>query len=228
MVPAELGSLQQDPEHCAPIPVLPEEPEAESPEIDATKIFRSETLVTDTDLRIDVADRLRRTVIGNETIDTKSHSTHIRGDFQQQMGERDRTVNSYNRSTDNNETYLINGSYKEEVGGRMTIKAVQSAEALIGGTYTNTVTGAYLRLAAWCDLMVWGGWLEADLIRTEIAGLMIRSHITFAHTAAVRVTVASRLIDDLSHRVEEFGFFTRYEKVYCSAGCPGGGVDNEA
>ena len=129
--------------------------EDESPDIDVTKIFRSETLVTDTDLRVDVADSLRRTVIGNETIETKSHSTHLRGDFAQMAGERDRTVGSYHRSTDNDETFLIDGSYKEEVGGRVTIKAAQSAEALVGGTYTNTVTGAYLRIAAWCDLMVW-------------------------------------------------------------------------
>ena len=224
MVPPESRPDRAD---TPPPPALPEL-EDESPDIDVTKIFRSETLVTDTDLRVDVADSLRRTVIGNETIDTKSHSTHVRGDFSQMAGERDRTVGSYDRSTDNDESYLINGSYKEEVGGRMTIKAVQSAEALIGGTYTNTVTGAYLRIAAWCDLMVWGGWLEADLIRTEIAGLMIRSHVTFAHTAAVRLTVASRLVDDLTHRVESFGLFTDYEDVYISAGCPGGGVDNES
>ena len=227
MVPPASTQAGQDRSHTPPAPALTEL-EDEYPEIDVTKIFRSETLVTDTDLRVDVADSLRRTVVGNEIIDTKTHSTHVRGDFSQQAGERDRTVGSYDRSTDNDEIYVINGSYKEEVRGRMTIKAVQSAEALVGGTYTNTITGAYLRLAAWCDMMVWGGWLEADLIRTEIAGLMIRSHVTFAHTAAVRLTVASRLVDDLTHRVERFGLFLDYEQIYNSAGCPGGGVDNES
>ena len=208
-----------------PPPAL-DDPEPE--ETDATRIFRSEALVTDTDLRVDVADSLRRNVLGDETVETSEHSTHIRGNYSQIAGERDRTAGSYERSTDNEEMYLIDGSYTERVGGRMTIRATLSAESMVGGTYTNTITGAYLRIAGWVDLMVWGGWMEADLIRAELAGLMIRSHVAFAHAALVRLSVASRYIDDLTNRIEHFGLFSSNEQVYVSAGVPGGGMDNEA
>ena len=192
------------------------------------KYFRSETLVTETDLRVDVADSLHRTVLGNETVDTVTHKTHLRGKFAQIAGERNRTAGSYERSTENGETYIIDETYKETVDGRMTVKAALSAESLVGGTYTNTITGAYLRLAGWCDTMVWGGWLEADFIRTEIAGMMVRSHVAFAHAALLRATIASRIVDDLTYRMEYFDLFIPCHTTYISAGVPGGGLDNES
>ena len=193
-----------------------------------SKYFRSETLVTETDLRVDVANSLYRSVLGNETVDTVTHDTHLRGDFVQMAGERDRTAGSYERSTDNDETFVIDGSYSETVNGRMTVKAALSAESMVGGTYTNTISGAYLRLAAWCDQLVWGGWLEADLVRMEMAGVMIRSHVTFAHAALVRATFASRVVDDSVYRMEHFALMTPCHAHYLSAGVPGSGVTNEA
>ena len=83
-----------------------------------SKYFRSETLVTETDLRVDVANSLYRSVLGNETVDTVTHDTHLRGDFVQIAGERDRTAGSYERSTDNDETFVIDGSCTETVNGR--------------------------------------------------------------------------------------------------------------
>lgn len=189
-----------------------------------SKYFRTETLVTESDLRVDVANSLYRTVLGDETVDTVAYETHLRGDFAEMAGERDRTADSYERSTDNTETLVIDGSCTETVDGRMTVKAALSAESLVGGTYTNAITGAYLRLAAWCDQMAWGGWLEADLVRSEIAEVMIRSHVAYAHAAVARISCASRIVDDLSVRVERFGHYVPCHTVYNSAGGPGAGL----
>ena len=192
-----------------------------------SRYFRMETLVTETDLRVDVANSLYRSVLGNETVDTVTHDTHLRGDFAQIAGERDRAAGSYERSTDNAETFVIDGSCTETVNGRMTVKAALAAESMVGGTYTNSITGAYLRLAAWCDQMAWGGWMEADLVRAEIAGVMIRSHVVLTHAALVRATFASRVVDDLANRVEKFDLMVPCHTTYLSAGVPGGGVTNE-
>lgn len=189
-----------------------------------SKYFRAETLVTETDLRVDVANSLYRTVLGDETVDTVTYETHLRGDFAEMAGERDRTADSYERSTDNTETLVIDGSCTETVDGRMTVRAALSAESLVGGTYTNAITGAYLRLAAWCDQMAWGGWLEADLVRSEIAGMMIRSHVAYAHAAVARISCAGRIVDDLSYRLEHFDLFVPCHTVYNSVGVPGSGV----
>ena len=189
-----------------------------------SKYFRTETLVTETELRVDVANSLHRTVLGDETVDTVTYETHLRGDFTEMAGERDRTADSYERSTDNSESVVIDRSYTETVDGRMTVKAALSAESLVGGTYTHTVTGAYLRLAAWCDQMAWGGWLEADLVRSEIAGMMIRSHVAYAHAAVARMSCASRIVDDFSYRQEHFDLFVPCHTVHNSVGVPGGGV----
>ena len=96
-----------------------------------------------------------------------------------------------------------------------------SAESMVGAAYANTIAGAYLRFAAWVDMMAWGGWVEADMSRAELSLLMIRSHMGYAHAAGVRATVAARLVDDFQARTENFGTLSITGAVYQEAGSPG-------
>ena len=81
-------------------------------------------------------------------------------------GERERIVGEYHRSTDNDEQVLAQERVSETVEGGYEIRAQLSAESMVGGAYTHTVAGPLLRIAAWCDIMAWGGWLESD-VRTS-------------------------------------------------------------
>ena len=118
--------------------------------------------------------------------------------------------------------------YEETVHGRVTLTAKYSAEAIVGGAYINTITHAYLRIAGWIDCMAWGGWVEADAIRCEIALLMIHSYIGYAHAAVARLTLASRMVDDFVNKNEFFGVLDDSGVNRISIGGPGSGIDNEA
>ena len=94
-------------------------------------------------------------------------------------------------------------------------QAVFAAEAIVGGAYTNTIAGPYLRLAGWVDFLAWGGWAEVDTIRAELSLLMIRSHVGYAHAAGVRLLMASRLVDDFQNRTENWSVIVRhYHHLY--------------
>ena len=191
---------------------------------DVSHLFRSEALFSDADLRTDVASRLERSILGTETLEVDVYEMHVRGDMTYVRGERERIAGVYHRTTDGDEQVLAQERVDETVEGGYRILAALSAESMIGGMYTHTVVGPHLRMAAWCDFMAWGGWLEADIIRAEIASLMVRSHVAYAHAAGVRLTMASKLIDDLSIRTEQFGIFTDSGLSYTVASAPGGGV----
>ena len=193
-----------------------------------TRIFRRESWVSHNDLRVDVADRIFRTVVGDETLEVDQYYLFTCGYLNTVRGERERTVGSYHRSVDNDDLFLLGERYDETVEGGVDVQAVFSAEAIVGGAYVNTITAGYLRLAAWVDFLVWGGWLEADAIRTELAAAIVRSHFAYAHIAPVRTTLASRLIDDYQARVEDFAVYNRIGTTYNYAGAPGGGIENEA
>ena len=197
---------------------------AESAPDDVSHLFRNEVFFSDADLRTDVASRLERTIQGTETIEVDQYEMCVRGDMLDIRGERERIVDEYHRSTDNDEQVLAQDQLSETVEAGYEIRAALSAESMIGGAYAHTVVGPCLRLAGWCDFMAWGGWLEADIVRAEIASLMIRSHVGYAHAAGVRLTMASKLIDDLSTRTEQFGIFSDSGTNYTLTSAPGGGV----
>ena len=201
-------------------------PEEEQP--DLSDIFRYESWYSKNEMRVEVADRIYRTIMGDETVEVDDYYLHARGALNVIRGQRERTVGSYHRSVDNDDLLLIGERVTETVAGEANVQAHFSAEAIVGGAYVNTITGAYLRLAAWVDFLVWGGWLEADVIRAELAACMIRSHFAYVHVATIRATMASRLIDDFQLRDEKFATYNRVGTTYTYAGAPGSGQENEA
>ena len=192
------------------------------------RIFRNESFVTDLDRRYDTASRYERIVLGDDRIALDEMRTHIRGKVVQQYGERSRSVRRFKRTTDNQETFLVGNRYEETAHGPVTLTAKYSAEAIVGGAYINTITHAYLRVAGWIDCMAWGGWVEADAIRCEIALLMIHSYIGYAHATLARLTLASRMVDDFVNKYEAFGVRDDSGVNRIELGGPGSGIENEA
>ena len=198
------------------------------PEQDTSHLFRLEGLISNADLRVDVADRMSRFVAGDEDIEVDEDEITTEGNLAISRGARTRTAGSYERFTHHEELFAIGESVKETVNGGVVQMAKFAAESIMGGGYVNVIAGPYLRLAGWTDFLVWGGFAEADVVRSELSLLMIRSHVGYAHATGVRLTLASRMIDDFVARVETFGMLTETGATFTDAGSPGGGVDNEA
>ena len=184
--------------------------------------------MSDVDLRVDVAEKYSRYVAGNEDSSLEVSMQGTKGNLAVLRGSRDRTVGEYEHVTDGEEIHNIADSVVETVHGGVRLEAAVSAESIVGGAYVNTIAGPYLRLAAWVDFLAWGGWAEADVIRAELSYMMIRSHVGYAHAAGVRVTMASRLVDDFVNRTENFGIMSQSGNTYQDVGMPGGGIVNEA
>ena len=206
----------------------PSAPESNEDSAVITRWFRNESFVTDLDRRYDTASRYERIVLGDDRVQLNELRTHIRGKITQQYGERSRSVRRFKRTTDNQETLLVGSSYEETAHGPVTLTAKYSAEAIVGGAYINTISHAYLRIAGWIDCMAWGGWVEADAIRCEIALLMIHSYIGYAHATLARLTLASRMVDDCVNKNEMFAVLDDSGVNRISIGGPGSGIDNEA
>lgn len=194
---------------------------------DYSHLFQGERVVSDVELRVDVANGFSRYVAGDEDIKLDVDSTRTPATAAFYRGARTRVVGSHQRTTGRDETISAT-RIEETVHGGVHQKAKYSAEAIIGGAYVNTIAGPYLRAAGWVDFMAWGGWAEIDMIRAELSLLMIRSHIGYAHAAGVRGTLASRLVDDFQNRTENFGVLFESGAVYMDTGGPGGGVTMEA
>ena len=205
----------------------PEAGASENVAQDLSHIFRSESFVTHTDRRIDTASRLDRITLGDEAIEVDSVVTHVRGYLSQRYSERDREAGSYKRTTDNEEMVQVGTRFRERAHEGYRIRAKFSAEAMVGGAYTQTISGAYLRIAGWIDFMAWVGWFEVDAIKIELAAMMVRSHIGYAHAAVVRLCVASRIIDDYTLRTEKIELLSESGGTYQCIGAPGGGLVNE-
>jgi len=202
--------------------------EADVPAEDYSHLFRMEGLVLDVDLRVDVAENFSRYVAGNEDIELDSDTVLASESITVTRGARTRRAGAYQRHTHEEEILAIGERYTETVHGGVHQKALFAAEAIVGGAYTNTIAGPYLRLAGWVDFLAWGGWAEVDMIRSELSLLMIRSHVGYAHAAGVRMVVASRLVDDFWNRTENFMMMSDKTGAYNDTGAPGGGITNEA
>ena len=204
--------------------------DAGTPRPQTSHLFRNESLVSDADLRVDIAKNYERYVAGDEEISVKTATLGANGFMAFMRGTRDRTAGSFRQRTSDSEvTMTVKHSVDETVEGGVLQQAVFSAEAMIGGAYANTILGGpYMRLAAWVDSMAWGAWAEADVVRLELSLLMIRSHFGYAHAAGLRLTMASRLIDDFQTRSISKGTWSISGTTYMEAGDPAGGVQNEA
>ena len=197
--------------------------------LNGPQIFRKEWLITDADMRADTALIVNRYIAGDEIVTVKSSVLNAYDAMRTNRRNRTRTAGTYELDSSGNDINLAVGAeIKETVHGGVMLTAALSSEAMIGGAYAHTIgAGAYLRLAAWTDLMAWGGWAEVDTTRIEIALLMIRSMVGYAHAAGMRVGVASRYIDDFQNRTMAVTQATLTGATYDEVGDPSGGVTNE-
>ena len=195
---------------------------------DYTHLFRSESLVSAVDLRVDVADSYSRLVAGDEDVDLDVDELVADAPITVSRGARTRRAREYKRTTGHEEVVTVGQRIDETVHGGVHQKVRFAAEAMVGGAYANTIAGPYLRLAGWSDYLAWGGWAEVDLVRAELSWLMLRSHFAYAHAMVIRSTSASRLIDDFQTRTETFATLAESGFLYSDAGSPGGGVTNSA
>ena len=190
------------------------------------RMLRAEGLVSRADLRVDVASEVSRLIADDETTELEGdHTTHARGDYQIVRGRRSRRVGGrYERHVAHSDMFMLDGAVEEKAEGGVHLMATVDAEVIMGGAYVNTIAGAYVRVAGWADFLAWGGWLEADAVRVELALTMIRSHWFYAHAAGARVTNATGLVDDFTTRIESWGVLTNNQTTMTDAGSPGGGI----
>ena len=194
----------------------------ESPQSDIQRIFRREVMISDADLRVEVANEISRTISGDEVINLDEKNIDVGGDATISRTGRDRTVTGeYKKRVTGQEMLSIGTSVQEEVRGLVKINARQEAEAIIGGAYTGTHIGALLRITGLSDFLCWGGYLEADVIRIEIAAMQIRAYVTYAHAVGAKVSVHSRYIDDEAVRVPNVGVDNDNTTTVQTVGVPG-------
>ena len=197
-------------------------------EVEFEKLFRSEGVISDVDLRVDVAGEMLQT-LEQESITLTDRSVHVRGDYLIGRGARSRTIDGmYTRAVEESDDFQVQSVIEERVTGGVDLKMDVEGEAIMAGAYVNTVAGASLRMTAWADFLVWGGWLEVDAIRFEIAGAMIRSYMVYEHMVACRVLAASKLVDDYVNRTELFVFFNDNTVSESHVWSPGSGEMLEA
>ena len=202
--------------------------EATMDEAEIERLFRREVLVSEADLRIDVAARMDRGVAGDDDRRLEKERTHVRGDATEQHGTLDRHVaGKYERSVEGTDLLLVGERYEERLEGGVDYHASIETQAIVGGGYVGVVTGACLRLSGWVDYLGWGGWSEADAARVEIAGVMLRSHLAYCHMSGARVVRASTLVDDFVNRIETFGTGAETYGSAIHVGAPGSGVTLE-
>ncbi len=165
----------------------------ESGEEDYSHLFRSEALVSDVDLRVDVADNFSRYVAGNEDIELDSDTVLAGESMTIVRGARTRHVGDYKRTTYWEEMLAIGERYTETVHGGVHQKALFAAEAIVGGAYTNTIAGPYLRLAGWVDFLGVGrlGGSRFDSFRTVAADDPIPCRLCACSGAALHRGVAA-------------------------------------
>ena len=193
------------------------------------RLLRAEGLVSNAALRVDVAGTVSRLIGDDESVALNSRTVHARGDYEISRGRRRRRVDgTYERSVDDADLYMIGSVIEERVDGAVDVRASVESEIIMGGAYVNTIAGAYLRVTAWADFLAWGGWVEADLARVEIAGLMIRSHKAYGHVTGARLILASSIVDDFTTRTESFGALNDNALTRFDLGSPGGGITLES
>ena len=186
------------------------------------RLFRSEVVILEADMRADIANHYSHTTMGTEEVFLERRSIlQNYGDWSIIHGERFRKVGSYEREVGDQDVALVRDRVVEEVHGPVDLRMQVESEAIVGGAYYNQIIGVYNRMAAWADFMAWGGWVEADAIRTEISGVAIRSYCLYMHNLGMRVVRADILCDDFSVRTENFGIFTDNTSTETNLGTPG-------
>ncbi len=202
---------------------------------DMTRLYRREVVITDADLRLDVAGYVQRIVTDDLTVSLGTEQRDYRNQLTISRGARDVTIGggtdrwgftttgTYKSTVYHSDMRLIGDELVDNVTGDMILKAKIESETLMAGAYVNTLSGVYLRVCAWADFLCWGGWVEVDLARIEIAGAMIRAYWAYAHAMLARVTRGSIYVDDFENRVESFLILSDSEMTDFDIGAPGSG-----
>ena len=173
--------------------------------VDVARLFRREGIVSDADLRVDVAREISAMILGDERERLDNKTVNVLGGHVVSAGSRERRVEGNLVSHVHADNVNAASKLEETVLGRVDLRARVEAESIIGGAYVNIVTGGFMRLAVWADYLIWGGYLEADVVRMEVGAGMIRSYMGYVHAAGLRVMAATTLVDDYSNRTEQFG-----------------------
>lgn len=198
--------------------------------VNPDRIFRRECLISDADLRVEIAREIIRTVAGDEVVELNEKSVESQGEVTLNRLGRTRTViGNYERNSHHHaEQFKIGATVTEKVYGGVELHAAAESEAIMAGSYVNNIAGPWLRLCAWSDFLCWGGWVEADISRVELSLVMIRAYMAVAHAVGARVNLHRVYIDDISNRVEQFGVFTDMTTTVIDVGAPGAGQTLEA
>ena len=196
-------------------------------DVDISRLFRREGIVSDADLRVDVAREISAMILGDERERLVNKTVHVRGGSAVSAGSRERRVEGNLVSHVHTDNVNAASRLDETVLGRVDLRAQVESESIVGGAYINMITGGFMRMAAWVDYLVWGGWLEADVIRMEVGAGMIRSYMGYVHAAGVRVMAAATLVDDYSNRTELFAACTDNTTGDDYLIAPGGGTSLE-
>ena len=193
------------------------------------RIIRDEAMVTESDVRIEVARTVERTISGDEHVLVHNRQSHFRGNLHVGRGSRKRVVRgNYKQDTDKSDIISFKDSYSEKVHGGVFQQASLEAEHIIGGAYIGMWAGVVLRTCAWADFLAWGGWADADTTRIEIVGLSIRAYMDYSHAAGARITKALMLVDDWVLRTENIGTLIDNHGDAIKLGGPGSGMEVHA
>ena len=186
------------------------------------RILREEAMVTDGELRLEVAHTFERSVYGDEDVLLNSSFFKSRSSYQITRDSRTTTVNSsYERETDKADMFRLKGSLTEVVHGAIMHKAELEAEHIVGMVYSGTWAGPYMRIAAYTDFLSWGGWADVDVTRIQIAGLAITAYMGYAQVIGLRLINNTSLIDDWQLRTENYGIFIDNQSEAVLLGGPG-------
>ena len=193
--------------------------------------FLSDVLISDGDIKVEVAKAVQRRVHGDHYIKLNGDSTSFFFyDLQKVRDWRYRVVHGdYKRISVKSDMLLVKRKYKEVVVGGVQQHASVEGESIIGGTYTCNQIGLFLRMTAFADFMAWGIWAEVDAVRVEMCMVGIRSYMGYAHAAIVKQVVALHLFDDWVARTEHYGTLNeRHTKVTVLPSGPGALTQQES
>ncbi|MCY3565434.1 MAG: hypothetical protein OXH27_04560 [Gammaproteobacteria bacterium] len=190
-----------------------------------SRILREEALVTDGELRLELARVLDRSIAGGEDVLLYGKFAQFRCDLQISRLSRTTVVNgAYDRHSHKTELFKLTGSVSETIDGPVVQMAQVESESIVGGSYVGLWVGPHVRTAAYCDFLAWGGWASVDTTRIEIGGLSIRSYMGFVGAVGLRMFRATSLIDDWIMRTENFGTFVDNQTESTFLGAPGAGT----
>ncbi|MXY53135.1 MAG: hypothetical protein F4Y86_11520 [Gammaproteobacteria bacterium] len=199
--------------------------------IGANNLFRGETAVTNFDLRLDVAANILRRSM-SEDIEVDHQTVNVYGDASYARGGRNIVVEgNHSRRVGNSELTALatHGHIEETVYGPTAMEHYEvEAEAIMAGGYTSFNAMNCMRLLGLADQLCWGGWVEVDGVRTDIALISFRTHLNRCHMVGSRNFRGSMYIDDYILRREMFGTVADNQTNVVEAGGPGSGTIMES